>query len=334
MAGRELVKKMSVIIKLTKLNINRKLLVFLIFGGIATFFWFLRALEQNYVARIDHPIVYSNFPDDKVLVHKLPSRISLEVEGEGYAILRHNWDISKNPVKLVFNQIYRDKFPQEDNVLISVPVSQIKTIVDNQLNDLRVLTIKPDSLNFHFSSSITKRVPVQADIKLDLEKQFMIRNWIIIQPDSVDLSGPTAIVDTVNSILTTDLKFKKLDHSVKKNLGLIIPHDLLSTSVKRVTVEIPVEQYTEKSLSVPIEGINVPDSVHMKTFPAHANITFRVVISAFDLIQTQDFRIGADYLEISDASPVKIKPRILMAPGLIENIRINPELVDYLLEQK
>ncbi|MCK5821783.1 MAG: hypothetical protein KAH17_07850, partial [Bacteroidales bacterium] len=117
-------------------------------------------------------------------------------------------------------------------------------------------------------------------------------------------------------------------------LSLISPLDRIELSLKRVAVEIAVEQYTEKSLTVPIEGINIPDSVHLKTFPSHAQITFRVVISAYDLIQSQDFRVGADYLEISSSPLTKIKPRIIMAPDLIENPRINPELVDYLLEQK
>ncbi|MEA1876443.1 MAG: YbbR-like domain-containing protein [Bacteroidota bacterium] len=334
MAKTRFIQKITGKVEMAKHKMNKKLVVFLVFGGIATFFWFLRALEQNYITQINHPVVYINFPDDLVLIKELPKRISLEIEGEGNAILRHNWDIAKTPVRISFNQVYRDKLPQENNFLISVLTSHLKPTVETQLSNFKVLRIKPDSLSFHFSESSTKRVPVIADLKLDLEKQFMIRDRIMIQPDSVDISGPTAIIDTINSISTTDLKFKKLDHSVKRNLSLVNPHNLLTISAKRVAVEILVEQYTEKSLSVPIEGINVPDSVHLKTFPAHVQVTFRVVISAFDLIQTQDFRIAADYLEISSATLTKIKPRILMAPGLIENPRINPELVDYLLEQK
>jgi len=334
MIGIRFIKQLPNKIRITKLNINKKLVVFLIFVGIATFFWFLRALEQNYITRINHPVVYTNLPDNMVLTENPPRRIHLEVEGEGNAILRHNWNISKSPVKIAFNKVYRNKLPKENYFLISIPTNQIRPMVETQLNKLKVRKIEPDSLNFYFSASSTKRVPVIANIDLGLEKQYMVRKKIIIKPDSVDLSGPTVIIDTIKSILTTDLKFKKLDHSIKRNLSLLNPNKLLTLSFKKVAVEIPVEQYTEKSMSVPIEGINVPDSVHLRTFPAHVQITFRVVISAFDLIQEQDFRIIADYTEISPSSPGKIKPRILMAPDLIDNPKINPELVDFLLEQK
>ena len=309
-------------------------MVFLIFGSIATFFWFLRALEQKYVAHIEHPVVYTNLPIDKVLVRELPTRIAIEVEGKGNAILRHNWNIKKNPIKIAFNQVYRNNIPKEETFLISISASEIRPMVEAQLSKLVVHRIEPDSLNFYFSENSTKRVPVVADLNLDLEKQFMLRGRVTITPDSVDISGPTISINAVDSIMTSDLEFKKLDHSVKRNLSLISPLDRIELSLKRVAVEIAVEQYTEKSLTVPIEGINIPDSVHLKTFPSHAQITFRVVISAYDLIQSQDFRVGADYLEISSSPLTKIKPRIIMAPDLIENPRINPELVDYLLEQK
>ncbi len=317
-----------------KLKINKRLVVFLIFVGIATFLWFLRALEQDYVTRISHPVSYTNLPTDKVLVHEMPSKLSIEVKGKGFAIIRHNWDISKNPVQLNFGQLHRQELPSTPSIKIQVFSSQIKPQVASQLTKLSVNSITPESLMFEFSEKITKRVPIHADIFLDLEKQFMIRNGIILLPDSVDISGPAAIVDTINSILTTEIKLKKVNKSIKRNLSLVSPGNELQLSVKKVVVEIPVEQYTEKSLSVPVVAINVPDSLHLKTFPAQVEVKFRVVISAFDLIQPQDFQIVVDYLETAQDSPVKIKPHILVAPGLIENPRIKPEWLDYLLEQK
>ncbi len=58
------------------------------------------------------------------------------------------------------------------------------------------------------------------------------------------------------------------------------------------------------------------------------------LISAFDQIDPTDFMIVADYLDIEFSTSRKLKPRIEMAPSLIEHPKIQPELVDYLLENK
>lgn len=334
MAGKGFFQYIPEWINQAKLKMNKKLLVLLIFVGIASFFWFLRALEQDYITTIQHPVIYTNLPDNKVLVNEMPKKLEIEVEGKGSVILNHNWDISKSPIRINFQQIYSTPIERNKDTQVELSSSQIKPRVENQLSDLKVRSINPNSLVFLFSETIIKKVPVVANLDYVLEKDFMIRDGIIIIPDSVEVSGPAALVDTITSISTNNVRIRKLDHTIKRNLTLINPDELISLSAKKVAIEIPIEQYTEKTLTVPIDGINVPDSVHLKTFPANTQITFRVVISAFDLIKSQDFRIVVDYLEIDPASPAKIKPHILVAPGLIENPRINPEMVDYLLEQK
>lgn len=309
-------------------------MVFLIFVGIATFFWFLRALEQTYISQIEHPVIYTNLPDKKILVKELPRRLSLEVEGTGFAILRHNWDISKNPVRINFEQIYKNTLPQSSQLNVSIPTIQLKPKIASQLNKLRITSIKPDSIDFSFSGTLTRKVPILLDLELGLEKQFMIRDQILISPDSIDVTGPAIILDTLRGIYTANLRFKNLDHSIIRNIGLVKPDEQLRLSEKRVVINVPIEQYTEKSLSVPIEGINLPDSLHLKTFPAQVQLKFRVVISAFDAVRPDNFKVIADYLEIDPASPAKIKPQLILAPSLIENPTISPELVDYLLEKK
>ena len=316
-----------------RLKPDKRWVAFLVFFGIATFLWFLAALEKSYNTNIDHPVIFSHIPRDKVVVNKLPDKLSLEVQGTGYDILRHNWDITKSQIDIKLNQFIKGISSAEEQS-ISIQSNQIKSRVTSQLNDLLVLNILPDSLVFVLSASSKKKIPVISGVSFELEKQYMIRDKIIIKPDSVVVTGPTIIMDTLSGIYTSDIRLKNLDHSVKRNLDIIMPNDQLKTDTRRVSIEIPVEQFTEKKLTIPVYPVNLPDSLNLKTFPATVQATFRVVISAYDQIQPEDFKIVVDYLDIEPGTTNKIKPKIMMAPGLIENPRIKPELMDYLLEQK
>ena len=322
------------LIKLYNIKLDKPLLVFLVFFGIATFLWFLAALEKDYTTTIEHPVLFTDLPEDKVVVSELPSKLKLEVEAAGLTLLRHNWDISKNPVEIKFSQLLRGKKNNQENFKLSIPSSQIKSRIANQLDNIAVIEVLPDSLHFLLSGSDRRKVPVISNISFVLEKQFMIRDKIEISPDSVVVIGPSVMLDTLSGIYTSSLRFRKLNHSLTRNLNLEIPNDQLRIETTKVIVDIPVEQFTEKKLTIPVDPINLPDSLNLKTFPASVEAIFRVVISAFDNIQPEGFKIVVDYFDIEAGNILKIKPNVLMAPSLIENLRIEPELVDYLLEQK
>jgi len=161
----------------------------------------------------------------------------------------------------------------------------------------------------------------------------MLRGSIVIIPDSIEVSGPSSVLDTLSSIFTNPLKLRKVENAIKRNLGLVAVHEKLTLSEKRVQVEIPIEQYTEKSLDVPVNSINVPDSLHLKIFPASAKLTFRVVVSEFEAIQPENFNLSVDYASIVEGNPERLMIEIVQSPEYIDNIKINPETVGYILEK-
>lgn len=84
---------------------RRQVLIMLFCIVIATVLWFLRALENRYDTEITHPVQYVNLPDNYVLLQPLPRRLTLQVEGLGFSILRHNWDFSKEPLLVDFEDM-------------------------------------------------------------------------------------------------------------------------------------------------------------------------------------------------------------------------------------
>lgn len=311
---------------------NRRFGIFLIFVAIATFLWFLQALKKDYTSIVEHPVRFINLPEDLVLTNELPKRLTMEVRGTGMSILKHNWDLSKSSIRIDYDRLSERINPNTRSFELDVPLRAFQSQISAQLDKLEINRITPDTLTLNFSSIVTKVVPVVADVELDLDKEYMLKGPIQMDPDSISLSGPSKLVDSINQVYTSPLKFRKLKESVNRNMGLVEPDEEITMSDARSAMTIEVEQFTEKTLRVPVIGINVPDSLDLKTFPARITITFRVVLSEFDQIEAEQFQATVDYGEIV-AEQTALKVMLTRQPNYIDNIRISPETVDYILEK-
>ena len=63
-------------------------------------------------------------------------------------------------------------------------------------------------------------------------------------------------------------------------------------------------------------------------------MSFRVIVSEFENIGPENFILGVDFKQISEAGATKLAIRVMKHPEFIENIKINPETAAYILENK
>lgn len=319
-----------------KLQSNKRLVVFVIFIGIATFIWILWSLEKEngYTTIISSPIEFVGIPNNSVLVNELPAKIQIEVTGGGFSLLRHNWDLTKPKLKIDVRNFDDGLLKDEQEKTIIVSLDKIKSKLDSQLPNLQINSFFPDTISIKFARMVSKTIPVLVNLDLELEKQYMIRGKIKIVPDSIEISGPASLLDTLESVYTIPLKLRKVNSDILRNLDLVKTQEKLSYSENRVQVNIPVEQFTEKSLEVPVFGINIPESMNLKLFPSTIMLAFRVVISKFEAVQPENFSLIVDYSNITDGIPSRLTVTIIKSPEYISNIKVNPEDVGYILEKK
>lgn len=125
---------------------RRQVLILLFCVVIASVLWFLRALENRYDTEITHPVEYVNLPENYVLLQPLPRKLTLEVEGLGFSILRHNWDFSKDPLIVDFHDINL-AVPRKPSVFRdTVQLSPFAGPFSVALGDLKVTGFKQQQL--------------------------------------------------------------------------------------------------------------------------------------------------------------------------------------------
>jgi hypothetical protein len=161
----------------------------------------------------------------------------------------------------------------------------------------------------------------------------MIGGKIGSQPDSVIISGPGVVIDTIEWVETQFQKFTSVDQDIRKNFDLI-PIENVDLSTRKVIVNVPVERFTEARFSVPVNVVNIPDTLELKTFPGSINVTCRVPLSDYDKLTVNLFRAIVDYSVVRGSYSNKIKVRLSSAPEYVTNIQIYPISVEFIVEKK
>lgn len=326
-------KQTSIYTDREKVKINKKLLIYLFFLLISVALWYLNALSKDYTTLIHYKVRFTNYPKGKVLISDMPEKLGLKVKGLGFSILKHQLVGYTRTIDFPIDNFRLDITRKNNQYHYFLLTRYAKEWLSGQLSsDVQLVDIEPDSLVFKFADVVERKVAVKANLNLEFEKQYMQSSSAKVKPDSILASGPLVMMDTLKCIYTQEIKKKHVKDSLKAELELV-PMNKIATAVTKVSVVVPVEKYTELNLSIPIETINVPEGLRVRTFPGAINVSCWVGVSSYDKMAPYLFRATIDYNTIISNSPSKIKVDLVKTPQHIQNVRYSPKSVDYLIEK-
>jgi hypothetical protein len=198
--------------------------------------------------------------------------------------------------------------------------------------ELQLLEISPDSLIFQFASEVSKMLPVIPSLTYEVEKGFTLKGSVILEPDSLLVTGPDIYLDTLAGLSTRRTSLGILEKSyagvlrIKQYRGFKVPQE-------EVNCTIELEKLTEVQLSVPLLVNGLPDSLRLQTFPQEIRVTGTVGLSNYPRIVPEAFRIEVDYREVQE-NRNRLQVRVVSKPEALNAVNIYPQTVEYLLSVK
>lgn len=316
-----------------KIKINKRFLIYLFFLLVSVLLWYLNALGKDYITVIRYPVKYENFPKGKALISDLPEKLNLKVKGFGFTILRYKLLSYTRPITLPIENFRLEVIRKNNQYIYFMPTRYTREWLNNQLgNEIQLLEVNPDTLVFRFTDVVEKMVPVKVNLNIQFEKQFMQNGKLVIRPENILVTGPQAIIDTLAFVQTKMLQKKNLKDTLIQEVELMNQPKLTLTKSK-VWIMLPIEKFTEKTFSIPIETDNAPEDYRVRTFPGSVSVSFRVGISAYDKITPYMFRAMLDYNSLIIGSSSKAKINLTKYPSIVQDIRFYPKTVDYLIEK-
>ena len=314
-----------------RLQFRKRVQLFSVFLLISAAIWLLNALSKNYTDVIEYPLVYTDFPENKVFVGEMPRHLDLQIKAHGYALLRYKMFKKPVPISFKVSAFNMNRGPNSASAFILT--RYLRDQIAMQLPaELQLLEIKPDTLFFQFADKVTKMVKIKPNFDYSVEKQFTIKDDIMLTPDSVEVTGPDLILDTMKYVYTDRYVLGELNRNYTDRVRLKKEADL-EYSTSRVNCSIELERYTELQVSVPIEVLNLPDSIMLQTFPSSIKLNCRVGLSKYDRIETYPFRAVVDYNKIADGV-MALNVNIQNLPSYLLGYEFNPKTVEFLKSRR
>lgn len=315
-----------------KITLNRKVLVFFFFLLLSVLFWFLTAMNQEYDTDISYPVRYIRYPEKKVLVNDIPDRLELSVHAGGYTLLRYRLRSRLNPIIFDVNSFSLNRVIGDPSTLYILTGIAKDDIVKQLRSEFEILSISPDTIFFQFGDKVSKKVPVEPDLEISFEKQYMQVGPYLVEPDSVTISGPESIIDTIKVVATEPVIMSDLNRSFDMELEMKPQHKVEYDPLE-VWIQVPIEKFTEASLKVQIEVINMPDSLLLRPFPPAVTVNCQIGLSAYETLNEHLFRAVIDYAEVGNMLGNKLKVQIIKMPVYIQSVNFTPKSVEYIVER-
>ncbi len=306
-----------------KRNNVKTFLFFLIFTSIL---WLLIQFSKNYTQEVEVDIRYTNLPEGKIFNEESDRILRMVLNGNGFRLMSHNW---KKPT-LYLNV--------EDAVSSSTDeyffyVNKESAILKKKLDfEGKVLSIPKDTLRLKLDVNLEKKVPVHTQHKIQYTVGYGSDKGLVISPDSVLLSGPSKIVDTIQFVNTEDLSLESLnvDYSTKLSIATEQLPATVNVIPQKVKADILVSKFTEGNQNIPITVNNVPEGTEIKIFPKEIMVVYRVGLDAYNEISSRDFMVVADYAKASAESSF-MTLELIKRPKSIHDVRLQEKQVQFVV---
>jgi len=315
-------------------NFRNHLYIFLICCGISLFIWFLIKMSDDYVSDLSIPVTFNNVPADKQL-NNTTARLDVRMRANGSDLFSVKYFSGRKEISVNLNQVdmkisrYFDKY--------YILTDELRQEIIGRFDfDHTLISISPDTIYLDLEDIISRSLPVVPDLSFDFKPQYMLYDSIIISPAEIMVSGPASAVDTLSSITTASRVLSNLHETTELSVPIVpaILSNKIRYSDTEVNVIIPVEQFTEHTIEIPIKGISDDTGIlNVRTFPETVQLTYRVAIKDYQLVKPEMFVLSATYDPQRDMEKTFLKVRTDQSPEYVQISRIHPDKVEFIIQK-
>lgn len=302
---------------------------FLLFIILSVFFWFMTKLSKEYDSTIEYPVSYINLPEDKLLQEAPVEVIEIHVKTTGFKLISATFF----PTELKIDVSNLNWKSSTDYYLL---LSQQRLAIQKQMKTgVEIDFFINDSIYFNLGKLKNKKVPVKPLLDLSYATGFELNGNIITVPDSILISGPESILDTIDFVSTKLLQIKKLNNSIDQTIEIerFPSNSNVKLQQKNIKIIANVEKYTEGTLEIPFEVLNLPENNIINTFPKVVKVTYKVALSNFNKIDFTSFLIHCDYQVSQKNNLSYLIPILVEKSPMVKYVRMSPMKIDYIINK-
>lgn len=298
------------------------MIIFLLFVGLTSIFWWGQAMSSPRDMRLRIPVSYSDIPSCVSIESSLPESIDIIVRDEG----KHLRKLVRQDLHL---HIHLSSYLQQDRGELALVSEVLRPRLLEQLpGSMRLQHISPEEQILVYTRESSKKVAVRMHASVQVAEQYHLVRAVSLTPDSVEVYGEG--LDSIDYVESDSIVVEGLRDTVQMMVGLRVP-DGLRLSVSSVEAKWVAEQFTEKSFTMPISVRGMPEGESMRFFPNMAEVTVRVSVKHFASVKAEDLELYCDYPVGEEIDCLELQ--VASSNPHVRNIRIQPHQVEYIIER-
>lgn len=302
-------------------KVNRDKWLFLICVIVAIVFWAMQKLSNNYSFTQVYSVSYI-IPDGKVF--KKPPVTSVEVTLTGIG-----WDIVNKSAKNIGDKIEVELSADNSQLIPATAISEkINSLLAS--DEISVAQIKPSNISISLVDQAKKKVPVVSKLNIEFLPSFYIKSPIHFTPDSVVITGSYQAIKNITKWNTEILNINKLNRNIyDMPIQLEAPKtDLIRLDHDMVRMNLEVEEFTEKSFTLPIKIKNADNKVI--SIPNTVDVKCVVGISKYDILTEDDIELYINLDESLVSNAINVVPiSVSRMPFYVRNISYQPSSAQF-----
>ncbi len=306
---------------------SKEVRIFLVFFVLSFLFWWLQSLQEVRELEVRVPVVFTEITPEITITSNLPEYITVTLSDKGtnlYHYLRHRKDLT-----ITINTL--DYLRNQD--VGEVTFSAMESLLRNKiLASTQINSINPEHIRLYFAKNTSVQIPVRLRYSLSFAPQHQLAKAPSINPSVVKVFAPSGILKSLKYLDTEVLIEKSLDDTTSVWVALK-PVNGVRFAQQKVKATFCVEEFTEQSLEVPVQGVHFPKGSIMLTFPSFVKLSYFVGLSAYKHTKSTDFKAVVDYNDWEKSGSNRVAVRLLRQPSGLKNMRIQPATVECLLEK-
>ena len=316
------------VISLLKFD-KKHLPVFSFLLALSTLFWILTVMSKEYTTTVRYDVKFVDVPADKLLLDERKVSLHLQVIAPGFTILAHRFRFKKELPISVSTFIPKRKGDYWNYFLLGE--QSLSQLQEHLPSNMQLLHVQPNRIDVLLDEKSERLVPVRLKSELSFKDLFRLKEKILLEPSTITISGPKAVVDVFDEINTKLLKLENIESDITGEIDIEpLNHSEINYSKQTVSFQIKVEQFTEGKLLLPVQVTNVPKNFDVKFFPQEVSVSFLVSLDKFELVTPQMFELSVEL----DLNNRRQTVKLTKQADFVENVRIYPQKIEYFLIKK
>jgi hypothetical protein len=315
-----------------KVKFRKKFSVFLLCLLLSVFMWLFIKLTRDYTVDFHFAIEYRNYPKNLVLTEAPDSLLSVGVNAKGFELISARYLHGSRHLLVDFRDV-RIRHNQA-GYFSRIATSRLMQQISQQLPAARTIAyVSPDTLTLRYTDAVHRKIAVKLNLKAGFRKQYQLYDRVRIKPDSVYVTASRAVLDTLRFIETEQITKSNLDENQHFKSSLILPLKTGQMRLSSDTIEvlIPVEKYTEATISVPVIPVQSSTNLQVKTFPDKCIITCLVPLKDFMSVDADLFSVVVSIDPKNIPNSNKLRLELIKSPARVKVLKMVPEEVEFII---